>query len=276
MVHGEWWIFYVPAVIDVLAWSWSGDPMWMELAIRDRQWTGYKFKLTFRDFELARVEVDRGDGGKPLSAHLLQRVPLGAIERAARRRADEIMSELISAQPEAVRATAFPGSRDWHDRPPDAGDDRELRLARLAKRYVETLGQPQQARLLAEWSRAEPERGHYSESSIPQLIREARKRGLLTATRQGRPGGWLTPSAFRVLGESPPKRGDAWSRATKEWRAEAVELDRRHRALEAELLEQRRAGTIDAETFARRGMEIDAAMLHIPGSQNIHRSLAPH
>jgi hypothetical protein len=234
--------------------------MWTDLAIQEKRWTGYKFRLTFRDFELARVEIERGDGALPLSAHLHQRVPLGALERAARRHADDTMGDMLNVQQEAARTTAFPGVRDWHGRPSDADAERELLLARLAKRYVETLGQRRQARLLAEWSRAEPSRGHYSESSIAQLIREARKRGLLTTTRQGRSGGRLTAKARKILGEPEPNRPTAWDRAVDAQRVAAVELDQRRQALEAELLKQRRAGLIDAETFARRGLEIDRAV----------------
>jgi hypothetical protein len=232
-----------------------------KLVIHEKRWDGYQFNLTFRNFELACVEVERAAGAAPLSAQMLQRVPLGGLERAARKQAAQTMTEFINLQPEPARATAFPGARAWHDRSPRAEDskieDREVLLSRLAKRYVETVGQSQQTRLLAEWSRADPERGHYSEGSIPQLIREARKRLLLTPTRKGKSGGELTPKALVLLGEIPAKRATAWEQATPEQREAAFERERIREERQAALLAERRAGLIDAETFGLRGLEID-------------------
>ena len=74
--------------------------------------------------------------------------------------------------------------------------ERDERIAKLSKRYVETLDFPRQADLLAR-------EFDYSRLSIPKVIAEARRRGFLTPTIKGRPGGQLTAKTLAILNEQP-------------------------------------------------------------------------
>jgi hypothetical protein len=223
--------------------------MWAE--VRHSDWPGYLFRLTFRGGQLHSFETRReGDDAAPLSAHLLQRVPLGALERAVREHINAFMAEWRNIRPEEVQRL-FPDREQWFDtfsegeRPVDP--KRDLFLATVAKRYVETIGDPDQTLILAE----EFDR---QESSVAALIREARhKRKLLTPTRKGRAGGELTPKARVILGEVPEeKMRNAWERATAEQQQGAIEIERLLEESEAALIVQYRAGKIDATTFTTR------------------------
>jgi hypothetical protein len=93
----------------------------------------------------------------------------------------------------------------------------------------------------------------YSRKSISTLIREARRRGLLTPTRIGRPGGQLTMKARALLsGRSPEELANAWERATEDERAGALERERVREEREAVLLADFNAGKIDAATYKAR------------------------
>jgi hypothetical protein len=85
---------------------------------------------------------------------------------------------------------------DWPDvetRPRANRDD--LQLARIARTYVQTIGDPTQVEQIC----ALRLEGPYSPDSVPRLISRARKRGLLTSTTRGRAGGMLTPKAQALL-----------------------------------------------------------------------------
>jgi hypothetical protein len=231
--------------------DWSREPTWAELAIDgDERWTGYTFRLSFSaDGALSGLEAKRGDDAAPLSTHLLQRVPLGALERTFTRWLDELDEEWTKGLPPVSRSVV----REWREQlaagRPERGDAsaRDTQLAALARCYVETLGEPGQTKALAEIF-------SYAQSSIATLVREARLRGLLTPTRKGRPSGQLTAKARALLGD---ELKNAWEQATDEERAAVLEREELREARDAELLAEYQAGRIDAETFARRGMEID-------------------
>jgi transposase len=228
------------ASISVVGWGWSeptsSDPLWIEL--RHNKWPGYLFRLTFVKGQLLGVEVRReSDEARPLTAHLLQRVPLGALEREALRHVDAFVTEWLRGHGDARHIDR--DLEQWYDdfdegsRPrTGAKTERDVRLARLAKRYVETLGDPMQTEIIAsEFS--------YSDSSVAAMVREARTRHLLTPTPQkGRPGGRLTPKALAWLGEVPPATLTAWERATTEEKASAVEQESRFAELDAALTEK--------------------------------------
>jgi hypothetical protein len=73
------------------------------------------------------------------------------------------------------------------------GKDDEV-FARVAAAYVELVEQGERAPL-----RHLAEMFHMSESRARNVVHEARARGLLTATKQGRPGGRLTAKAQRII-----------------------------------------------------------------------------
>jgi hypothetical protein len=245
--------------------GWSGPPtlpsasVWLDLVVDEPKWNGYTFRLSYspRSHELTGLEIQRESEAAPLGAQHLQRVPLGTLDRVARRH----VSDFLAFWDEAIPASAhvgdvqslYPSVMDWLDPVADgrAASDDDVRLAQLCRRYI---------KLDAEsgWRETLAHEFNYEPSGIQTIIARARARRFLTPVPRGQYGGQLMPKALRLL--APPKRQAAWDRLTTEQRTGALELDRRHRELEAELLEQRQAGLIDAETFARRGMEIDAEM----------------
>jgi hypothetical protein len=178
--------------------------MWAE--VRHGGWPGYAFRLTFSAGDLSGVEVRRDDGSDPLTAQRLQRVPLGALERGVRKHVnvfENLWSEVVASSAGLAngkvvhvgKAGMSPALSEWFDSYHQAKPSREQKLARLSERYVETLDEPGQTAMLAE-------EFSYAPASIAAMIREARnKHKLLTPTRQGKPGGSLTPKARAILAE---------------------------------------------------------------------------
>jgi hypothetical protein len=183
--------------------------LWAEA--RHDDWPGYVFRLTFAGGELLGIEVRREDpDAAPLTAHNLQRVPLGALERAVRQNVDifeTLWTELVDSSVGLVgdkvittrRVGMSPAVAQWFDTYNEGANpkspERLLHLARLANRYVETLGEPGQTDILAE-------EFHYQPSSVSKMVREARDCRLLSPTTKGRPGGSLTPRARALLDET--------------------------------------------------------------------------
>lgn len=179
--------------------------MWAEVSHSD--WPGYSFRLTFSAGALAGVEIQRDDETSlPLTAQRLQRVPLGALERAVRKHVnvfENLWSEVVASSKGLAadkvvhvgKAGMAPDVAEWFDSYRPSKPSREQWLVRLAARYVETLDEDGQTALLAE------EFG-YAPASIAAMIREARnKHKLLTPTTKGKPGGTLTPKALALLRE---------------------------------------------------------------------------
>lgn len=185
--------------LEVKTWGWDKWPpvqsMWAEVSHSD--WAGYMFRLVFLGSDLSSIETRRvDDSAAPLRAHLLQRVPLGALERAARQHVDNWMAdwaEAVSSSSAPMNPALEKWSKTFADLKPE-DMDRDRQLAKWAKKYVETLGHDGQTQILAEAF-------HYTESSVSRKIREARVHGLLTPTTKGRPGGSLTPKAVALLQE---------------------------------------------------------------------------
>ena len=161
------------ASIGVVGWSGpSTDPVTVDLVVETEKWSDYRFRLTFRSGELLGVEAMRQPGAVSLTAHLLQRLPLGGLERVARAWITDFMADWA----EAVQSSAAPMNpnlQSWYDQFAEAGrvdredrSERDERIAKLSKRYVETLDFPRQADLLAR-------EFDYSRLSIPKVIAEA-------------------------------------------------------------------------------------------------------
>ena len=210
------------ASIGVVGWSGpSTDPVTVDLVVETEKWSDYRFRLTFRSGELLGVEAMRQPGAVSLTAHLLQRLPLGGLERVARAWITDFMADWA----EAVQSSAAPMNpnlQSWYDQFAEAGrvnredrSERDERIAKLSKRYVETLDFPRQADLLAR-------EFDYSRLSIPKVIAEARRRGFLTPTIKGRPGGQLTAKTLAILNEQPHAR-TWWDDASHEERQAALD-----------------------------------------------------
>ena len=210
------------ASIEVVGWSGpSTDPVTVDLEVGTEKWSGYKFCLTFLSGELLGAEAIRQPRAVPLTAHLFQHVPLGALERVARAWITDFMAEWAKAV-QSSAAPMNPGLQNWYDQFTEAGrvnredrSERDERIAKLSKRYVETLDFPQQADLLAR-------EFDYSRQSIPKVIAEARRRGLLTPTIKGRPGGQLTAKTLAILNEQPRAR-TWWDNPTHDERQRALD-----------------------------------------------------
>ena len=176
--------------------------MWAE--VQHSGWPGYVFRLAFTEGELQGIEVRRdGDDAAPLTAHLLQRVNLGALERAVRQQVNllqDMVESAVGVFDDKVIPAVKPGASapvaKWLDDARERKLSRERTLAKLARRYVQTLGEKGQTAILAE-------EFHYKCSSVAAMIREARNtHKLLTPTTKGRPGGSLTPKALALLNET--------------------------------------------------------------------------
>ncbi len=156
-------------------------------------WTGYVFRILFRLGELSTLTIARDDTAIPLGAGLLQRVPLGAIERCARDWVTET-AEIARRDDPALGATFA--------RPVEVESglsmSRQLRLAEVAKAYVDTISDRNQRASLAV-------KCHASQDHVPNLVREARDAGLLLPARpgHGRRVGYLSNKARELLGEPP-------------------------------------------------------------------------
>jgi hypothetical protein len=177
---------------------------WVELVLPAEEWAGYRFRLRFGDDgQLRGVEVHREARASELSAARHQRVPLGTLERTARRHLRDQFDPFIEILgPESTARNQIKNIAQGPKRP----DDRAVRLAELAMRYVETLGDPYQVDILAE------EFG-CSDSTVPKWIAEARNEyHFLTPTKKGRGGGEVTPAAYQLLAQM------SWNRLSDEQR----------------------------------------------------------
>lgn len=216
----------------------AGDLTWVELEVKQPKWAGYSFKLSYRAGELAGLEILRSDEADRLAAHLLQRVPLGTLDRAARRHVDGFLTEWSKAR------NFYTDAEDWLDAvaDPDENHDDDFDLARLCQRYLELNGD-------SGWRETLAAEFHYSTSAVQTIIGRARKRRFLTQVPRGQYGGQLTPKSLRILGLlDRPKAPTAWERATPEERASALERDRRVEELDRQLL----AGEVTATEYQER------------------------
>lgn len=211
-------------------------------------WAGYCFDLGYLGSSLASINVMRCDDRPEvpaLSARLLQRVPLGQLDRFAQQWMREFFELWNDANPPTAAHAIFPDPLDWLDlrSDPDAGSVQDVKLARLAQRYLETLDKPTWRRILAN------EFG-YSESSVQTMIARARKRRLLTPVTRGQSGGQLTPKARRLL--APAKAPSAWDRATPEQQQARIDAEALIAKVHAEIFADYRDGNIDAATYHAR------------------------
>lgn len=151
-------------------------------------------------------------------------------ERCARERIHSWLSEHVAGRPEAAKATStmIEDRLAVFDRgglvEADSIEAQDRKLAPIAKRHTETIGDRDQVAILA------AETG-YSPDHIPNLIRPARRRGLLTPTTRGRAGGELTAKARAVLfGDSDPiVEDEAMPSPGNPRMAEAIEANERMR-----------------------------------------------
>ena len=179
------------------------DRPWVEIEDVEptSRWEGIWFRVTFDTAGIvAAFSVERHESVAALTARTVQAIPFAAIERVARARIHDWVH--------AWWANKANGPPDWLQELDDVGrqPERDLWLARIAKRYVETIGKPQQRALLAK-------EFDVSWDYVPELISEARDRRLLTPTVRGRAGGDLTQRAWlmliRGIPESTPEEIEA-------------------------------------------------------------------
>jgi hypothetical protein len=221
--------------------------------IQSPAWEDYEFAVVLDADSVQSFEIRPRDGGaRPITRRRLQDVPLGAIADAVLAKFRAVETEFNELNPSNLLGGGTPLMQMHHD--PVTED--ELRLARLAQRYVETLGQPKQMESLAQWSRDDPARGHYTDQSTVNAIRRARKSGLLTPTQRGKAGGLLTPRALHVLGEPP----NAWEAASPEVKLQTLRREQLGQRIHDELLAAYRAGETDAPTFGARQLASESLL----------------
>jgi hypothetical protein len=159
-----------------------GD-LWADVTTAHGPWRGYTFRVSF-DAEGATTSllIQRGPKTEVLTARHMQAVPFGAVENVAR--------------------VAVQRARSTHQTEPSVPSRRpygpDVRLARFALRYVETLGQTDQIATLSSEFHMRPE-------TVPNAIQKARRRGFLTGTVHGRVGGFLTERAEQLIPGAPPE-----------------------------------------------------------------------
>jgi hypothetical protein len=132
--------------------------------------------------------------GAPLNARLIHDLPFGEIVAAARADLAAWASDVDRVAPDmAARRQHF--AAVLRERPGRRGRT-DLEYARLAAEYAELIfdGDTMPVVTLAEEL-------HVAESTVRNQLSEARRRGLLTATKPGRAGGRLTAKAQRLLKE---------------------------------------------------------------------------
>jgi hypothetical protein len=179
---------------------------------------GVWFRLSFsRDGRLVGLEVSLDEREESaITRTLVKAVPVTLLEREARRllrwaatdlggRIDlgpgaHPMAVSIAVPPDLVQSAAR--DQDYVDRlsshatRPDRSRTRDDRwYAQLAAAYVAALeaGEATNRALARDWG--------FSEATIRNAVWEARRRGFLTPTKQGRQGGQLTPKTVELLME---------------------------------------------------------------------------
>jgi hypothetical protein len=212
----------IPTALDPTA--------WVEVQSDDPLWDGYWFRVTFQGGDVCGFDVRRIEDSVPITARRLKVIPFGAIEQCARERIHSWLTEYVAGRPEAAKRVSTV-LEDWlavfdigGSVEAESIDARDRKLAPIAKRYTETIGDRDQVRILAT-------EFDYSPDHIPNLIRQARKRGLLSPTTRGRAGGELTGKARAILSGEPV---GASAPPEHPRMAEAVEANQRMKeALEA-------------------------------------------
>jgi hypothetical protein len=234
------------------------DPTWVALEVDEDRWRGFVFRLTYVRGKLTKLEITCDGTPAELTAELLQRVPLGALNRAARRCVQDFIE--VWDRPEDLQdlQRIYPDPLDWIDPVADPARESDKKLAELCQRYLELVKSPDRDEKKL-WRETLGKDFDYAPGSVQTIISRARKRRFLTEVRRGQSGGELTPKARRLL--APPQLQSAWDRATDDVRASALEREKRRDVLEARLLDQLRDGRINKATYRARSLALDAALL---------------
>jgi hypothetical protein len=183
---------------------------WVEAVVTTEQWRGYYFRVEFdAGAELRSFCIHREVGtAQPLMQVTLRNVPLKVVEQWARRWVAEFVEIWNTDNPHVpLKGLAS-----------EFTPEREAELARVADSYARHFGP-------AGW-RADVARDvGYSMETIPGLIRDARKAGILPPTTRGRGGGSLTRKGLALLGR--PEAEPLWNRLTPKERKAVVARDKR-------------------------------------------------
>jgi hypothetical protein len=160
----------------------------------DQRWRGYVFTLAYVGSELTRMEIEREGDTPLLGARILQQVPLGALDRAARRHVEIGIERLLADPPRILGPDLSQIVADWLDpvADPNPAGENDVRLAALCRRYLELDSE-------SGWRETLADEFNYSPSAIPTIVARARKRRFLTKVARGQYGGQLTPKALRLL-----------------------------------------------------------------------------
>lgn len=219
------------------------------------EWAPYRFGMVLEYGAVSSFDMWRADqSASPITARLLQRVPFGSLERALISKIEEFRAAWEQDNPDLP--LFLPDQWPTVDEKPRINRD-DLRLALLAEQYVKTLASPQQMAALAAWSREDPTRGNFSDSSVTKMVSRARQRGLLTRTTRGRRGGQLTPKALALLGRT---REPVQSAPPAERLNTLLKLRLREQ-VEGRMAQDRAAGSLDGETYRARTLALDALLV---------------
>jgi hypothetical protein len=205
--------------------QWGIEPAWVEFDQDD-----LRFKVTFNaDGTVRALQIETTNSARtPITATMLRSVNSGAIEATARR----FLDERIGAFADAVLSETPFLAKQWLDASSRMTEAHLQSLARVARAYADTVGQPGWLATIAE------EQG-LSMGTVTKMVKDARIAGLLTPTTRGKAGGSLTLQGAQILGLVRQ-----WEDHSPEIQQAAIELKRRQEPLDRAL----RAGEItDAE-----------------------------
>lgn len=169
-----------------------GTNAWVEVESSNPEWSGYSFRLEFAhaDGSFVGVTVRRQTAdARPLTARQLRSLPIGRLEIWARRWVADFMTEFSAG----LDGGHLLGESDWQEYE-SIDPERAQTLAYIAALYVRLVGRKG---WLAEMER----QTNFSRDTIPGLISEARRIGVLTQTTRGKAGGSLTERGRRLLGQ---------------------------------------------------------------------------
>jgi len=205
-------------------WDYSTEPdhpVTLKIEIANPSWLGYQFTLSYLNGEIIDVHISRDQStAVPLTAHLLQRIPLGALETYTREWVLDFIRVWEHDNPPVDDGDAPPSPFDSLERAVTDGRDNERRMARIAARYIELDGAAGwKETIAAEFS--DPPKNPLAAKSVPKIIERARRRRLLIETEPGKVGR-LHPKAHRLLRPPPkpvPKITDE-QRANENWRSQ--------------------------------------------------------
>jgi hypothetical protein len=217
---------------------WGGrERPWAEVR-NAAEWPAYCFRLDFDDDLTLKGFSVSLETAHALTRERLREVPLGEMVTAARAFLQEWWAQFDQGRGDAARrARPLPDFGFDIGRPGRRGRS-DLEYAHLCRAYIECLAEePRRPMVLL------AKKTGLDTSQLQGALYQARRRDLLTNAEPGKPGGQLTTTALKLL-------GNAWARATTEQRANAIEREQRFAELDEALTQKQITAMEHGERYA--------------------------